>query len=50
MGGDKRLTEVRAHHTMLNMPFAGYEIHIGRSDGPDCARPFAHVTFFWRHA
>lgn len=44
MGGDKRLTEVCAHHTMLNLPFTGYEIHIGRSDGPDCARPFAHVN------
>ncbi len=43
MGGDKQLTEVRACHTMLDLPFTGYEIHIGRSDGPDCARPFAHV-------
>ncbi len=43
MGGDKRLTNVRARHTTLDLPFTGYEIHIGRSDGPDCARPFALV-------
>jgi adenosylcobyric acid synthase len=24
--------------------FHGYEIHIGRTDGPDRARPFAHVA------
>jgi adenosylcobyric acid synthase len=27
----------------LDLPFAGYEIHIGRSDGSDRARPFARV-------
>ena len=43
MGGDKRLRAVRARHVALDQPFTGYEIHIGRSDGPDCARPFAHV-------
>ncbi|MFP7672728.1 cobyric acid synthase [Marivita sp. S0852] len=43
MGGDKRLTKVRARHHALDLPFSGYEIHIGRSDGPDCQRPFAHV-------
>jgi len=44
MGGDKRLSEVRAQHTALDLPFDGYEIHIGQSAGPDCARPFAHVA------
>ncbi|MCQ0093030.1 cobyric acid synthase [Roseovarius sp. M141] len=43
MGGDKSLTQVQAVHAGLSVPFTGYEIHIGRSDGPDCARPFAHV-------
>ncbi len=43
MGGDKSLTEVQAIHAGLSLPFAGYEIHIGRSGGPDCARPFAYV-------
>jgi adenosylcobyric acid synthase len=40
---DKRLTEVRAVHVGTHQPFTGYEIHIGRSSGPDCARPFASV-------
>ncbi|MBY5989930.1 cobyric acid synthase [Roseovarius atlanticus] len=43
MGGDKSLAQVDAHHVGLDRPFAGYEIHIGRSDGPDRARPFAKV-------
>ncbi len=43
MGGDKSLTQVDAQHVGLDLPFAGYEIHIGRSDGPDRARPFARV-------
>ncbi|MBN8185423.1 cobyric acid synthase [Salipiger thiooxidans] len=43
MTGDKRLTETRATHAATGLPFDGYEIHIGRSDGPDLARPFAHV-------
>ncbi|MCR8550976.1 cobyric acid synthase [Salipiger sp. P9] len=43
MTGDKRLTETRAHHAASQIPFHGYEIHIGRSDGPDRARPFAWV-------
>ena len=25
-------------------PFAGYEMHIGETDGPDCARPFARLA------
>ncbi|MDO5757048.1 MAG: cobyric acid synthase [Rhodobacterales bacterium] len=43
MGGDKSLREVCALHTALDLPFTGYEIHIGQTDGPDCARPFAYV-------
>ncbi|MDO5611851.1 MAG: cobyric acid synthase [Paracoccus sp. (in: a-proteobacteria)] len=41
MAGDKRLT--RATGTALGQPVSGYEIHMGRSSGPDCARPFAHI-------
>ena len=44
MTGDKRLTETRATHAVTGREFRGYEIHIGRSDGPDRARPFAHVA------
>ncbi|MGY6634139.1 MAG: cobyric acid synthase [Alkalilacustris sp.] len=43
MGADKRLTEVRATHTATAAPFEGYEIHMGRTEGPDCGRPFAQV-------
>ena len=41
MAPDKRLTRVTG--TALGQPVSGYEIHMGRTDGPDCARPFAHV-------
>lgn len=43
MTPDKRLTQVTATHAHTGQPFRGYEIHIGRSAGPDCVRPFAHV-------
>jgi adenosylcobyric acid synthase len=29
--------------TSDGMPFSGYEMHMGVTQGPDCARPFAHV-------
>src|SRR5215472_1646997 len=37
---DKRLEAVRGS-SCDGTPFAGYEMHIGMTDGPDCARPFA---------
>ncbi len=43
MTGDKSLTRVAARHMATNTGFQGYEIHIGRTTGPDCARPFAQV-------
>ncbi|MEM7497987.1 MAG: cobyric acid synthase [Pseudomonadota bacterium] len=43
MSPDKRLTKVTAVHAATALPFRGYEIHIGRSDGPDRERPFAFV-------
>lgn len=43
MTGDKRLTRVSACHAGTALDMDGYEIHIGRSDGPDRARPFAHI-------
>ncbi len=43
MTPEKRLTEVDAVHAATGQGFHGYEIHIGRTDGPDRARPFAHV-------
>ena len=39
----KRLTEVVARHAATGAAFRGYEIHIGRTTGPDTGRPFATV-------
>ncbi len=39
----KRLRDVAARHAGSGTDFTGYEIHIGTTSGPDCARPFAHV-------
>ncbi|MEP1585912.1 MAG: cobyric acid synthase [Tateyamaria sp.] len=44
MTGDKRLSTVAAVHVPNGQRFGGYEIHIGRSEGPDRARPFAQVA------
>ncbi|MCT4331720.1 cobyric acid synthase [Paracoccus sp. YLB-12] len=41
MASDKRLERVSG--TALGRNVTGYEIHMGRSHGPDCARPFAHM-------
>jgi adenosylcobyric acid synthase len=43
MTADKRLTRTTALHAATGEPITAYEIHIGRSEGPDRARPFAHV-------
>lgn len=43
MTPDKRLTRTTAVHAATNLPMQGYEIHIGRTDGADRARPFAYV-------
>ncbi len=44
MTPDKRLTETQAIHAPSGQGFHGYEIHIGRTEGDDRARPFAHVN------
>lgn len=41
MAPDKRVT--RASGSAFGQPVSGYEIHMGRTRGPDCARPFAHI-------
>ena len=38
------LTRIRATHAASGAPMTGYEIHIGVTEGPDRARPFAHVA------
>jgi adenosylcobyric acid synthase len=40
--GEKRLEKVEGE-TTDGAPFAGYEMHMGVTDGPDCARPFAKI-------
>ena len=39
---EKTLTDAKGV-TTDGMPFSGYEMHMGITQGPDCARPFAHV-------
>ncbi|RRH72071.1 cobyric acid synthase [Falsigemmobacter faecalis] len=43
MSPDKRLARVTALHETTGLRVEGYEIHLGRTTGPDCARPFARV-------
>ena len=43
LSADKSLEPVRGT-TSDGAPFAGYEMHIGVTDGPDRARPFAHLA------
>ena len=43
MSPDKRLTRTSAVHAATGAAMEGYEIHIGRTEGPDRARPFARV-------
>ncbi len=43
MSPDKRLARVTARHLGSGLEVQGYEIHIGRTSGADCARPFAQV-------
>ena len=43
MSAEKRLTRTSAIHAASGAAMEGYEIHIGRTEGPDRARPFATV-------
>ncbi|WP_181704190.1 cobyric acid synthase [Chthonobacter albigriseus] len=43
MGGTKRLSPVTGVSLPDETPFTGYEMHIGVTEGPDRARPFARV-------
>lgn len=40
MSADKSTVLSRGVHAATGAPVEGYEIHLGRSQGPDCARPF----------
>jgi adenosylcobyric acid synthase len=39
LSGDKTLTEVEGMSLPDGVPFHGYEMHMGRTTGPDCDRP-----------
>ena len=41
---DKLLTESRGSDIASGAPVAGYEMHMGRSTGPDCARPMLKLA------
>jgi adenosylcobyric acid synthase len=43
LGGDKILTATTGHLAAGDASLEGYEIHIGRTEGPDAARPFLHT-------
>ena len=44
MTADKRVTETAAIHETSGEALHGYEIHIGRTTGPDCAHPMFRVN------
>ncbi len=37
--GEKTLERVEGANVLNGAPFAGYEMHVGRTTGPDCERP-----------
>lgn len=43
MSADKRLTRICARHAATGLDVEGYEIHIGRTFGAGCERPFAYL-------
>ena len=43
LSAEKRLEPARGT-TSDGAPFAGYEMHMGVTEGPDCARPFARLA------
>jgi adenosylcobyric acid synthase len=43
MSADKSTRLVRGVHSATGTAIEGYEIHLGRSEGPDCARPVVTI-------
>ncbi len=41
---DKTVRPSRCIDPVSGAAYAGYEIHLGTTTGPDCARPYAHVS------
>lgn len=44
LGGEKTLKRVEGFCVTSGAPFAGYEMHVGRTAGPDCARPYLRFS------
>ena len=43
LSAQKTLANVTGIHARTGAPVSGYEIHLGRTQGPDCTRPFAII-------
>jgi len=43
MQPEKRVTLTEARHRATGLPVSGYEIHLGATSGPDCARAWLEV-------
>jgi adenosylcobyric acid synthase len=43
LGDDKVTVPVAGRHVVSGEAVSGYEIHLGRTEGPDCARPFLMI-------
>ncbi len=43
MEPEKSVRNVTARSNLFNVPLSGYEIHLGKSGGADCARPAAFI-------
>ena len=44
LGGDKTTVAVSGRDVATGEAVSGYEIHLGRTSGPDCARPFLDLN------
>jgi adenosylcobyric acid synthase len=44
LSGKKTLSQVKGACLMNGAPFRGYEMHVGETKGPDCARPLLRLT------
>lgn len=44
MEPEKTVRNVAAHSLQYGVPLSGYEIHLGKTTGPDCGRPTAMIN------
>ncbi|MBZ9653246.1 cobyric acid synthase [Phyllobacterium lublinensis] len=44
MEPEKTVRNVEAHSLQFDVPLQGYEIHLGRTTGPDCLRPTVRIN------